>query len=260
MYLLQFVNSMISIVTDFGDQFAASQLRAVLATLAYTGPINENHDIKPFAISEGAFAIVVMGRFSPKDTIHVGVVDPGVGSKRRGIVIRGKRAWYVGPDNGLLYPAASKEGIVSAWQLQMKRISEEVSNTFHGRDVFIKAAAFLAAKQTPEEFGSKKISVSTLKKLLFREGQVLHVDHFGNIKIYWSGDITVGREMHLRTSKYIIEAPVVRVFNDVGQGRPLAYMGSHNTLEFAVNLANASKIYDIHLDDVLKIEYTEKKS
>lgn len=246
---------MISIVTDFGDQFAASQLRAVLATLGYSGPINENHDIKPFAVSEGAFAIGVMGKFSPKDTIHVGVVDPGVGSKRRGIIIRTKNAWFVGPDNGLLYPAASKEGIVAAWYLRAASVSSEVSNTFHGRDVFIKAAAYLAFGKLPDEFGSTKVSPATLKKLLFRDGQVLHVDHYGNIKIYWSLDITIGREMQIRTSKYIIEAPVVRVFKDVGQGRPLCYRGSSNTLEFAVNLANASKIYDIHLDDILKIEY-----
>lgn len=250
---------MISIVTDFGDQFAASQLRAVLANLGYLGPINENHDIEAFAISEGAFAISVMAKYSPKDSIHVGVVDPGVGSKRRGIVIRTKRSWYVGPDNGLLYPAALKDGITSAWHLQEKGISDDVSNTFHGRDVFIKAAAYLALGKSPNQFGSKKISSASLKKLLFREGQVLHVDQYGNIKIYWSGEITKGRVMHIRTSKYIIETPVVRVFNDVSQGRPLVYLGSHNTLEFAVNLANASKIYDIHLDDVLKIEYAEKK-
>ena len=248
---------MISIVSDLGDQFATSQLKAVLATLGYTNPVNENHDIKPFAINEGAFALRIVSKFSPPNTIHVGVVDPGVGSKRRGVIIRSKKDWFVGPDNGLLYPAAALEGITGAWVLREKSVSEEVSNTFHGRDVFIKAAAYLDAGQMPEDFKSQKVLVSTLKKLEFKNGQVLHVDHYGNIKIHWNGEITIGRTMMLHTNKYIIEAPVVRIFNDVIQGRPLVYRGSHNTLEFAVNLANASKIYDVNLDDVLTIEYKE---
>ena len=125
------MNKLITITTDFGDQLAAAQLKAVLLDQGFDGQIIENHSINAFSITEGAFSLALIARFSPKGTIHVAVVDPGVGTNRRGIIIKTARSWFFGPDNGLLFQAANNEIIQQVWKLQESDISKETSNTFH---------------------------------------------------------------------------------------------------------------------------------
>ena len=103
--------NLITLTTDLGDQFAVAQLHVVLARDGFDGRVIENHSVTPFSILEGAFEIDALSRFTPVGTIHVGVVDPDVGSDRRGVVIRTKKSWFVGPDNGLLYPTAVHDEI-----------------------------------------------------------------------------------------------------------------------------------------------------
>ncbi|HJZ05323.1 MAG TPA: SAM-dependent chlorinase/fluorinase, partial [Patescibacteria group bacterium] len=167
---------LITITTDFGDGFATSQLKVIVAGLGYTGHLVENHDVKPYSIVEGAYGIWQLAKYCPKGSVHVGVVDPGVGSDRAGIVIKTKNFWFVGPDNGLLYPAAVADGIERIWKIID---FENVSNTFHGRDVFIKQAVWLAQGKEP-----RGEEIEEIKRLSFEEGQVVHIDHYGNAKIW----------------------------------------------------------------------------
>lgn len=223
------MNKIITITTDFGDGFATSQLKAVVASLGFEGQLIENHNVEPFSIVEGAYGIWQLAKFCPPGTVHVGVVDPGVGSERAGIVIKTKHFWFVGPDNGLLWPAAYVDEIENIWKLDN---FENISNTFHGRDVFIKQAVYLARGELPSGKEIKEI-----KKLRFEEGQVLHIDHYGNAKIW--GKKTFG-------------LPVVKTFSNVAPGEPLLLNGSSDLLELAVNLGSAKKKFGLKLGQVLE--------
>ncbi len=248
---------LITLTTDFGDQFAVVQLHAVTMLLGFWGRVIENHSVTAFSILEGAFEIDVLADFSPHDTIHVGVVDPGVGSRRRGIVIRTKKSWYVGPDNGLLYPAAVDESIQQVWELNESKIGGTISHTFHGRDVFIKAAVYLAKGKKPEDFGSRKIDPAQLIKLKIKQGQVVHIDNYGNVKVFYKDHLRPGNTLQIKIKGKKFSVPIVKTFSDVEQGKPLALLGSSGTLELAINYSRGDTFFGAKLGDVLQIEYAK---
>lgn len=253
------MKKIITITTDLGDSFAAAQIRAVIAALEYSGDLIENHDVSNFSITEGAFQILTLTHFCPKETINVGIVDPDVGSDRAGIVIRSSNYWFVGPNNGLLYPAAIKDGILNVWKLKELHISDYVSNTFHGRDVFIKVAVYLAHGKIPEDFQSERIDTSELITNSFQNGQILHVDHYGNVKIQWNNKVSIGKKLLLKLKGNYLEIPIVKTFSDVDDGKPLALLGSSDTLELAINLGNIAKKYSIQTGEILGIIKGDKK-
>ena len=246
------MKSIIAITSDFGDQLASAQLAAVLASYGFDGQLIENHSVSAFSILEGAFHIAIVSQFLPVKAVHLGVVDPGVGSYRRGIIIKTATSWFVGPDNGLLYPAALAQRIISTWKIDESAFGL-VSRTFHGRDIFIKTAALLAGGKLPSEFGCQEIDASSLCKFEFQKGQVVHVDHYGNIKIYWPYPLFLGDTLHLVIGARTIDAPVVATFADVPAGKPLAYFGSSNTLELAVNLGRGDRFFGFKVGDQVKI-------
>lgn len=224
----------ITITTDFGDGFATSQLKVVAASLGFAGRLIENHDVKPFSVVEGAYGIWQLAKMCPKGTVHVGVVDPGVGSERAGVVIKTEKFWFVGPDNGLLWPAAAEDGVEKCWRLNEGEFGN-VTNTFHGRDVFIKAGVFLAQGRGPAEFGCKLNG--GVQKLEFVNGQIVHIDRYGNAKVW--GKRTFG-------------LPVVKTFSDVPEGNPLVLNGSSDLLEVAVNCGNAAERFGLKLGQVIE--------
>ncbi len=244
----------VTVTTDFGDQFATSQLRAVMATLGFDGIVIENHSVTFPSITEGAFEIKILARYSPDNSVHVGVIDPGVGSARRGIVIQTKKAYFIGPDNGLFFPVAQEQGIEKVWQLVENHVSDQISNTFHGRDVFIKAGVFLGMGQKPEDFGSIPVETSSLVPFSFKQGQIVHVDNYGNIKVNWQGELKLGQKLKVTSRKGTFEVPVVKTFSEVSPNMPVALMGSSGTLELAVNLGRGDTFYGVKLEDVLTIE------
>lgn len=245
--------NLITITTDFGDSFAPAQLRAVLTSLRYAGEVIENHGVTPYSVLEGAFQILILSKFTPPNSVHVGVVDPGVRSKRKGIVIKTDNFYFVGPNNGILFPVADKNHIISVWQLQELKISKKISNTFHGRDVFIKVAAYLAEGKLPESFGALKIPKSIIEKIAFKAGQVLYIDSYGNIKIHWPRKINVGEKLLIKIGKRKHMFPIVKTFSDVQSGKPLALLGSSNTLELAVNLGSAETLFKTKVENLIDI-------
>lgn len=250
------MNTLITITTDFGDQFASAQLKAVIASLDFNGQIIENHSVSPFSIVEGAFEIGLLAYYSPKNSVHIGVVDPSVGSTRQGIIIKTKKSWFVGPDNGLLYQAAIQEHIINVWKIEESKISSKFSNTFHGRDIFIKVAVFIAKGKSVDTFVHSKINPKTLVTSYFKPGQVLHIDYYGNIKIYWKEPIKFGEKLIIKANKKSFTIPIVKTFADVAPGTPLAYMGSSNILEIAVNLGRADKHFKFKIGQLLHVSRT----
>lgn len=227
------MNNLITITTDFGDQFATSQLKAVIYSLGFTGQLIENHDVSSYSIIEGAYGIWQLSKYCPQNTIHVGIVDPGVGSERAGIIIKTNKSWLVGPDNGLLWQAGSKN-IESVWKIDENYFGR-ISNTFHGRDVFVKVAVLLSQGKNPDNFGCKLIK--QIHKLGFSAGQILHIDSYGNAKIF--GNKTFG-------------LPVVKTFSEVEPNQALILNGSSDLLELAVNLGNAKEHFGLQLGQIIK--------
>ena len=147
--------------------------------------------------------------------------------------IKTKKFWFIGPDNGLLWKAVSSD-IDAIWQINEDYFGQ-VSNTFHGRDVFAKAAVLLSQGKSPNQFGCKP--VKQIQELDFKQGQILHIDNYGNAKVF--GQNTFG-------------LPLVKTFSDVEVGKPLILNGSSDLLELAVNLGNARDKYELKLGQIIE--------
>lgn len=182
---------LITLTTDFGsrDHFVAV-MKGVIAGIAPAARVVDvTHEITPFEVVEGAYTLAQAAAFFPAGTIHVAVVDPGVGSARRGLLVEADGQFYVGPDNGLLSLVALQGKKVKVRQLEAARYwLKPVSATFHGRDVFAPVAAHLAAGVAAAKFGKlvgdwqKPGSLAphrTGSRIWM--GTILKVDRFGNI-------------------------------------------------------------------------------
>jgi S-adenosylmethionine hydrolase len=180
----------ITLTTDFGtaDHFVAVMKGIILGITPGVEIIDITHEIHPFEISEGAFVISETYQCFPKRTIHVVVVDPGVGSARRPILVEAAGQFFIGPDNGVLSMVYSREKskvrVITAERLFRK----PVSRTFHGRDIFAPCAAHLAKGATPAAFGKLiddylHVGFQKPNRTAKRSwsGIILKIDNFGNL-------------------------------------------------------------------------------
>jgi S-adenosylmethionine hydrolase len=198
----------------------------------------------------GALLLRSAVEYFPAGTVHLAVVDPGVGSARTPLLVVTERACFVGPDNGLLAPAAATFGIRSVRRLANTRyFRQQVSDTFHGRDVFAPVAAHLAAGTPPEAFGDE---LADLQRLDLPEprvepgavhGEVIYVDHFGNlITNIAAGALTRfhPQSLSVRVAGMTL-SPIAASYAAVAPGAPVAVIGSWSTLEVAVRDGNAAE-------------------
>ena len=256
----------VTLTTDFGlkDPYVA-EIKAVILSICQNATILDiTHDIAKFDTRMGAYVLACAAPYFPKGSIHLVVVDPGVGTQRRPIVIQTQRSFFVGPDNGILFLAAEKQNIVHIHELVNPELMEpEVSKTFHGRDVFAPAAAHLANGVNPEDFGPR---ISELKKPEFSKitrekdglvGTVLHVDGFGNIitnitkkemEQAYLRDI-----LNVELSDYNVKLKLSKAYGEVKPLEPVALVGSHDFLEIALNQGNASKKFRAKPGDRIKL-------
>ena len=181
---------MITLTSDFGlkDHYVAEMKGVILTINPKTTIVDITHDIEKFNIRMAAFMLASAAPYFPENTVHLAVVDPEVGTNRRAILIHTKKSFFVGPDNGILVLAAQRQGIRKVYQLtNPKLMLPKISSTFHGRDIFAPAAAYLEKSIQPAEFGPE------IKDLIQPEfasidrsgdsiiGEVMHIDNFGNI-------------------------------------------------------------------------------
>jgi S-adenosylmethionine hydrolase len=246
-------NSIITLTSDFGDKFAESQIQLVIDGINPDAKFIVGHNaITPFSIVEGAFIISKFYSFSKPGSIHIGVIDPGVGTNRRGLIIKTKNYWFIGPDNGLLFPAASLDKIETVYSINENKIGS-LSNTFHGRDVFAKVAAYLSLSK-PLHLFATEIGKKTIKKLFFEKNQAVHIDPYGNVKLSsLPNDLAIGDILTIENRGKKINARYCATFADVKPGQWLLYTGSHQTLELAINLGSAAKTLGIMIEDMLSI-------
>jgi len=228
--------------------------------------VDISHDIEKFDIRMGAFVLASAAPRFPQGTIHVAVVDPGVGTKRRPLIVDTKRGFYVGPDNGLLMLSARKEDLRHVYDISNPEyMRPQVSRTFHGRDIFAPAAAHLAKGHPPSKFGTEihdyvlpKFAKPQLGKgrLL---GEVLYIDGFGNIVTNISRrhlEKTSASEsclLHVKFKDEILDLRLCSAYGQVPAERALAIVGSSDFLEISVNQADASQIFRVKTGDSVEI-------
>jgi S-adenosylmethionine hydrolase len=240
--------AVVTLLTDFGTRDGyVGAMKGVIATLAPSATIVDiTHDVPPQDLAAAAFVLAQAAPFFPPGTIHVVVVDPGVGGRRRRVVVESEGHLFVGPDNGVLALAAPVE---EGWEITAAAFRRpEVSATFHGRDVFAPTAARLAAGAAASDAGPRVVLEGRLapRPVLFSHngrqvtGHVVHVDRFGNLIT----DIVAAVLPALATVRVgSVEVPRVSVtYEDVARGELVAYVGSAGTLELAVRDGAASEV------------------
>lgn len=258
----------ISLLSDFGlkDPYVSEMKAVILSINPNITLIDITHEISKYDIMEGAFVLASATPYFPKNTIHLAVVDPGVGSKRRPIIVKTKNYLYVGPDNGLLILAAINDGIISAYHIINKKyLREEISSTFHGRDIFAPVSAYLASGVKPEEIGIEikdyivPSFINPIIKNNFIELQVIHIDSFGNIitnlhknQIKELG-IDLNTKLKLKVKNKTFKINFLKTYSDAKKKELLALIGSHNFLEIAMNQGNASKKINLKKGSSIKI-------
>ena len=270
----------ITLTTDFGldDAYVASLKGAILSNNPLAHIIDISHSIAPQNVLQAAFILNMVYRHFPPQTIHVAIVDPEVGSKRRGIILKTPSAYFVAPDNGILSyviddlcqlkntPSAHdpnrekitiKEGFEATAITDPRFWHNPVSSTFHGRDIFAPVAAGLSLGISIYEFGEKisSLNVLSLTRPCADEqeevtGQVMHVDHFGNL-------ITNIKKSDLPRKSVIIEIAgyAIHELSSYYAQREglLALMGSSGYLEISLKNGSAREFLKAAIGDEVRI-------
>jgi S-adenosyl-L-methionine hydrolase (adenosine-forming) len=241
----------ITLTTDFGerDPYVGMMKGVILSINSHARIVDITHGISAGSITEGSTAIKDAYPYFPKGTVHVGVVDPGVGGERRPIAVASKDHFFVGPDNGLFWPIIAEDPLADVIHLTEKRYwMDIISSTFHGRDIFAPVAAHLSEGIDPFVLG-KKIDdpVSLTQHFVKMEqdrlvGEVIRVDHFGNLITNISAkDLTEflsSEDLSISIGDLSLKG-IRSTYSDVSEGNPLALIGSSNMLEIAVNRGSA---------------------
>ncbi|UCE57731.1 MAG: S-adenosyl-l-methionine hydroxide adenosyltransferase family protein [Candidatus Bathyarchaeota archaeon] len=260
--------SIITLLSDFGlsDPYVAEMKAIILSIHPRVFIVDITHNITKFNIRVGAFVLASAAPYFSARSIHVAVVDPGVGTKRRAIIVETKRSYYVGPDNGLVMLAAQREGIRHVYHVNNPQyMLPRISRTFHGRDIFAPAAAHLAKGSPPSEFGPeiKDYSFPEFARPRVRKGcligEVLYIDDFGNVVTNLLEKDLKKMDMHdecalcVRLNDKMLTLRLCSAYGQVPAGTPLAIIGSSDFLEVSVNQGSASRMFKVKIGDSLQV-------
>ena len=260
--------AVITLLSDFGlkDPYVAEMKAVILSISPEAQIVDVTHEIEKFNIRMGSFVLASAAPYFPPKTVHVAVVDPGVGTKRRSIIVETKRGFYVGPDNGLLMLAAHKEKIIKVYHIvNTKCMLSKVSNTFHGRDIFAPAAAYLASGISPSEFGP------AVQDYIFPEfakpkagkgevvGAVLYIDGFGNVvsnlaeRDLQKAGFHEGGSLSVMLGGQNLALRFCSAYGEVPSGTALVLVGGSGFLEVAVNQGSASRMLGTKVGDSFRV-------
>ncbi|KAA2254292.1 SAM-dependent chlorinase/fluorinase [Solihabitans fulvus] len=252
----------ISFTTDYGldDGFVAACRGVVGRIAADVTVVDVTHAVPPQDVRRGAEVLAQTAPYLPQ-AVHLAVVDPGVGTDRRGVALLAPRGALVGPDNGLLLPAADAlGGVLTAYELTEPEFwLAEVSRTFHGRDVFAPVAAHLAVGVRPERLG-RPLPVGELVRLpepVCRtvhgrlETEVLAVDRFGNVQLAARPADLLAAPGELVRFGADDRVRYGGTFADVPRGEPVLIEDSAGRLALAVNGGSAATAFAVQPGDVV---------
>lgn len=244
--------AVLTLLSDFGlqDVYVGSMKGAILQVNPSLVIVDLTHQIPPQDVATASYALASAHSCFPSGSVHVVVVDPGVGSLRRAIAVHTNQSYLVGPDNGVFDGVLSQSPASEAVELTEPRYwrAGTPSATFHGRDIFAPAGAHLASGVPLRELG-QPVEPQTLVRLarpgcteLARglAGCIQYVDHFGNLITDIPGTRIEGRSWSVEIAGR--EAPGMRTYADAPLGELLALVGSHGFVEIAVNQGNAHSL------------------
>jgi hypothetical protein len=236
--------------------------------------VDVTHSIAPQDVMESAFVLQSAQPYFPAGTVHLVVVDPGVGTERRAVAVRQGDHWFVGADNGLFPLVFNGEAPNAAVELDHPDAwrTDTPSNTFHGRDIFAPAAAHLAAGRSLDDIGTPIDALETLqwaRPIVEPDtvrGRIVHVDHFGNCvtnirrstladALQLDGEAPPA-EAFPPVEGYVgstILKQILDTYGAVPEGEPLLLFGSTGFLEVAVNGGNAAELLDIRKGDSVEV-------
>lgn len=270
-------NGILTLTTDFGvdDAYVAIMKGVILNIAPQTRIVDYTHGIKPGNVVQGAYLLRSGYRYFPRGTVHVAVVDPGVGSSRRAIAIQTPDATFIGPDNGIF--SLVVEDAQRAWprDTHMIELTEarwwlpNVSATFHGRDIFtpvgahlVNGAAFAALgrpiadltpanRTTPQALGNGALM-----------GRIVHIDRFGNcitnITTEHLHEYVLGERLVIEIIDQQLRG-LFRTYSDGPTGTPMCLIGSSGHLELAVRNGNAAQYLGVDIGDKFKVRRSDDR-
>jgi S-adenosylmethionine hydrolase len=260
----------VTLLSDFGlrDGYVAQMKGTILDSYPSAVITDISHEVERHNIPMGSFILETTAPHFPKDTVHVAVVDPGVGSARKSIVVECEAAIFVGPDNGLMARACEKLGLKSIYEIREEEfLRKPVSSTFHGRDIFARVSGMIASGRRPEEVGPR---ISELEKLPISPPrllekklvcQVLHADAFGNVitdvddKLVRRIPVEFGERVNIWSGKRKLQAQYARSYSEVGKGALAVLLGSQGFLEIAVREGSAKDTLGVKPLDKLELQF-----
>lgn len=261
----------ISLLTDFGlkDSYVAEMKGVILGICPEASLVDVTHEVESFNLREAAYLLARAVRYFPRGSIHLAVVDPGVGGERKPLIVEAEGGMLVGPDNGILIPAARGLGLKKVYEIRGEGLlPERFTETFHGRDIFAPAAALLAKGVKPSKLGVEIASyvevmlprprISGDKKI---EGEILHVDRFGNLVTNIGRELLEELKVKPGSSLKIqfgrrkpLEVRFARAYAEVEVGEPLTLIGSWGTLEISLNQASAAGRFKVGVGAMVHVQ------
>ncbi len=246
----------ITLISDFGwsDHYAGAMKGVILSVCAEARIVDISHGITPYEIAEAAFALAQSWRYFPAKTVHIIVVDPGVGSERRAIAASAGGHYFVAPDNGVLSMVFTEPGARVRAIESVKLFRHPVSQTFHGRDIFASVAAHLAAGVSFAKLGPviddyARLSITHPVRTARRgwTGAVLKIDRFGNlITNFPMADFAQIEKQPFDMSIGLrVIDKLAKNYAEMRFGEPFVIAGSSGFLEVSVNQGSAAKVLGV---------------
>ncbi len=267
-------NGLVILLTDFGlkDFYVGAMKGAIYSVFPEVRIDSISHQITAFDIPEGAYTLARASAEFPQGTVFVVVVDPGVGTPRKPIVMQTEDGkFFVAPDNGILTIVADTLGVAEVRELTNAKLMRggALSSTFHGRDIFGPTGAHLAqgfpfAKVGPRLNTYVRLDVAQARlseNSIF--GRVELIDEYGNaltnipMELFEQANIEMGQKLRVTFSSRLspTEFAYMKTYGDVPVGNYLALFGSGGSLEFAINQGNLAKTLEIKSGDAVKLEW-----
>jgi S-adenosylmethionine hydrolase len=241
-------NGIVAVTTDFGlrDPYVGIMAGVMLGINPQARIVDVTHHVAPQDVAHGSFVLANAAKAFPRGTVHLAVVDPGVGSKRRAIALRTSQQLFVAPDNGLLSDILDSASEFEAVELSNSHyFRPEVSHTFHGRDIFAPVAAHLSRGVDLDALGPRATDLIRLRSSQPEQreegitGQVRFVDHFGNIVTNIPAALITDDAAEIALGEVRIQG-LANAYETAAEGRPLAIINSYGLLEIAVRGGNAA--------------------
>ncbi|MEJ5299384.1 MAG: SAM-dependent chlorinase/fluorinase [Thermodesulforhabdaceae bacterium] len=254
----------ICLLTDFGlrDGYVGAMKGVIISIASHVTVIDISHEIDPFCVASGAYVLASVVPYFPPGTIFVAVVDPGVGTERKGLIVRSSDKIFIGPDNGIfswiLDPESSEIFWIDPEGSSAPYVNSKVSSTFHGRDIFAPIAAHIVNGIPPEKLSVPAANAPVTGEWRYPQadeksirGCVIHVDRFGNLVTNITKNFYLSWKTHHFPKTFSPQSPIVEIksnlmhiektYGSVPKGHLLALWGSSDHLEISVNEGNAAE-------------------